>query len=378
MRFLHLADLHLGKQLHRVSLLDDQKIILSSILQIASAQQVDAVLIAGDIYQRSTPPPEAMTLFSDFLAELCDRGLPCYLISGNHDSPERVAYLSQLAARSGVYIADGGQGTLTEFTASDAFGKIIIRLMPFCTPLTVRRQYPEEADSIRSYEDAVRTVLSHHPITDPEARHVLVSHQYLTGAETCDSEELAIGGLDNIPASLFDGYDYAALGHLHGPQSVLREGIQYAGSPLRYSFSEVRQKKSVTVAELREKGSLSVTRIPLAQPHGMQVLEDSFDTLMQHAVCEDFVQITLNDPDPPPDAARRLRSVFPNLLLLTVRRPQTDAPEAILTAEQAKTDFLSMLSGFFSAQNGGTEMTPQQTALAKSLLERMKKEEDAQ
>ena len=371
MRFLHLADLHIGKLLHTHSLLPDQKDILQQIVRIAKEQAPDAVLIAGDIYQRSAPSPEAMTLFSGFLADLVGLGLPVYLISGNHDSAERISYLSELAANSGVYIAGAGASAVTEFTAQDAFGTVHIHLMPYCTPLSIRRKYPDEAAQIRTYEDALRTVMAHHPITAPEDRHVLVCHQYLTGAEVCGSEELAIGGMDNVPVSLFDGYDYVALGHLHGPQRVSRDTVRYAGSPLRYSFAELNQKKSVTVVDLLEKGNVQITTVPLTPLHGMQEITSEFQSLIQQAETDDHVHITLTDECPPPDAARRLRSVYHNLLLLSIANGKQRSDRAALFEDTlpAQGDFMSLLRQFYADQNQGVPMSDDVQEIARKLLE---------
>ncbi len=377
MRILHTADLHIGKILHRKSLLNDQKIILPLILKTAKEQQADALLITGDLYQRADPSPEAMTVLSDFLTEAVRAGLPCYIISGNHDSAERIRYLAQIAEKSGIHIADTAPGTVQTFTVTDEFGPLHLHLMPYCTPVSVRQQYPDEADSIRTYEDAVRTVLAHHPVSTAE-RNLLAAHQFLTGAAVSDSEELAVGGLDNISAALFDDFDYVALGHLHGPQSVSRETVRYAGSPLRYSFSEVHQNKSVTLVDIREKGTVSYEVIPLAQPHGMQVLTGGFDTLMQAPHSEDYVQISLTDECPPPDASRALRTVFPNLLQLTVKNSKSDA-EGDETQRYLpdQTDFMEILSGFFASQYQGASLTDTQTEIVRQILEKMDKEGDA-
>lgn len=377
MRFLHLADLHIGKVLHQHSLLPDQIVMLGRILTIADEQQVDAVLIAGDIYQRNTPSPAAMTAFSDFLAALTARQLPCYLIAGNHDSPERVAYLSALAARSGIYIAGAEPGTVYDYPLTDAYGDLTVHLLPYCTPLLVRQKYPEEAEQIRTYEDALRTVLQKHPVSGG-GRHVMVCHQFLTGAVTCDSEELAIGGLDNISASLFDGYDYVALGHLHGPQQVSRDTIRYAGSPLKYSFSEVHQHKSATVVELREKGDISVTAVPLQPVHDMQELTGSLERLLQHERTEDYVHILLTDEEPPADAGRQLRTVFPNLLQLTVQNSKmradcsVDADSKPGTPDRA--GFLTLFSEFYAFQNAGAVPNDRQQAIVSGLLEQIDRE----
>ena len=371
MRFLHLADLHIGKVLHQHSLLPDQIDILQQILAVADEQKADAVLIAGDIYQRNTPQPAAMTVFSDFLAALSERHLPCFLISGNHDSPERVAYLSALAERSGIYIAGAEAGVICDYPMQDEFGDLTVHLLSYCTPLSVRQKYPEEAENIRSYEDALRTVLQKHPVSGT-GRHIMVCHQFLTGAVTCDSEELAIGGLDNISAELFDDYDYVALGHLHGPQRVMRDTVRYAGSPLKYSFSELHHHKSVTIADIREKGNVQIETYPLTPLHGMQELTGDLRTLLQHDKTEDYVHILLTDEEPPADANRQLRTVFPNLLQLTVQNSKMRADRSVdadSTPEQS--DFLTLFSEFYAFQNAGAVPNDRQQAIVSGLLEQI-------
>ena len=377
MRFLHLADLHIGKALHKQSLLADQRYILQQILEIARTHQIDAVLIAGDVYQRNAPSSDAMTLFSDFLSALAEMHLPCYIISGNHDSAERVAYLAEIAAHSGIRIAGACSAEMYSYETADEYGSLTVHLLPFTAPLHVRQKYPDEAEQIRSYDDALRVLLSHYPVPDT-GRHVLVAHQYLTGGAVCDSEELAIGGLDNVSASLFDGYDYVALGHLHGPQQVSRAEVRYAGSPLKYSFSEVHQHKSVTIADIREKGNVIIETVPLTPLHEMQELTGSLRELMQHEPTGDYVHAVLTDVNPPSDAVRMLRTVFPNLLQMTVQNTRIRADE--IPDEQAlpqRTDFAGLLSDFYAAQNCGAAPTDRQMQIVRDLLAQLDREAGA-
>ena len=379
MKLLHLADIHIGKILHKHSMLEDQAIILEQILKIAESERPDAVLITGDLYQRSNPSPEAMSLCSSFLTSLSELGLPCYLISGNHDSAERLQYFSAFSERCGIHIAGGKPGEITEYRQDDEYGTVHFHLLPYLTPLRLRQGGIENLPEICSYEDAVRTALDAHPPLPESDRHVLVCHQFLTGAACCDSEELSVGGMDNIPVSLFDRYDYAALGHLHGPQYVGRETVRYAGSPLKYSFSEINQKKSVTVVELKEKGNVQIRLIPLQAPHEMRMIKGELDELMQLPVSEDYVQVQLTDILPPPDAVRQLRSVFPNLLLLTVEngKQQDDRfVETVTLPEQS--DFMSLLQEFYASQNGGNSMTDAQNKLILQLTQKLDQEVNAE
>ncbi len=378
MRFLHLADLHLGKILHKQNLLEDQAYILQEILRIADERQIDAVLIAGDVYQRNVPSAEAMTLFSNFITEFTRRKRPCYIISGNHDSAERIAYLSPLAELSQVYISGADTANIYQFSCKDEYGDIVLHLMPFTTPMQMRAAAPESADEIQNYNDAVRILMQKFPI-DKSKRNIMLAHQFLTGAQVCDSEELAIGGLDNVSTALFDDYDYVALGHLHGPQQVTRPQIRYAGSPLAYSFSEVHQHKSVTIVDLREKGNVTIEAVPLNPLRKMQVLSGSFAELMQMPRCEDYVQLTVTDSVPPVNAARALRTVFPNCLQ-TLFSQNADAPESFHTNQTMPqtSDFLTMLQEFYAAQHDGAALSDTQTQIVRTLLDELNQKEGAQ
>lgn len=378
MRFLHLADLHLGKVLHKQNLLTDQRYILDQILQIADEQHVDAVLIAGDVYQRNTPSAEAMSVFSSFVTSLAERHLPCMIISGNHDSAERVAYLAPLAALSGVYISGADTAKIYQYTLQDAYGEIIIHMMPFTTPLQVRAAYPEQADEIQNYHDAIRVLMQHHPV-DNEKRNIMIAHQFLTGAQVCDSEELAIGGLDNISAALFEDYDYTALGHLHGPQQVTRPEIRYAGSPLKYSFSEVHQHKSVTIVDIKEKGNISIEAVPLKPLREMQVISGSYAELMEMPHCEDYVQLTVTDANPPVNAARSLHTVFPHCLQ-TLFGNADGGGEMFGDTEHIpeKSDFLSLLNDFYTAQHEGAALSEPQKMIVQKVLELLDQKEGAE
>ena len=269
MRFLHTADLHLGKQMNDLSLLEDQKAVLEQVIRIAGDEKVDAVLIAGDVYQRTSPQAEAMALFDSFVSRLAADGRKVFVISGNHDSALRISYFSSLVRDSGVYVTEAFTGEVQHVTLRDRDGDVTVWMLPFLRPAQVRRALPEE--KITSYQDAVAAVLRHADI-DHAKRNVLMCHQFIVGCETCDSEELSIGTLDHIDGTVFDGFDYVALGHIHGPQRVLRDTMRYAGSPLKYSFSEASHKKSVTIVDLYEKGDTKVRTVPLYPLHDVRLM----------------------------------------------------------------------------------------------------------
>ena len=234
MKLIHLSDLHLGKRVGEVSMLEDQAYILDRVLDIVDGAGPDALLIAGDVYDKSVPSAEAVTLFDDFLCRLARRKLPVLVISGNHDSPERLAFGARLMEGAGVHLSPVYDGNITPITLTDEHGPVDFWLLPFLKPAHVQRFYPEE--TIDSCTDAVETAIAHMDI-DPGRRNVLLCHQFVTGAATCESEELSVGGTDNVDAAAFNGFDYVALGHLHGPQNVGSGRIRYCGTPLKYSFS---------------------------------------------------------------------------------------------------------------------------------------------
>ena len=277
MKLIHLSDLHLGKRVNECSMLEDQQYILGEILRIIDSEAPDAVLIAGDVYDKSVPSAEAVTLLDDFLVQLASRRVQTCLISGNHDSAERLSFGGRLMDAVGIHIAPVYDGSLAPLTLSDEHGPVDIYLLPFLKPVQVRRFFPDE--DIESYTDAMAAVLRAANV-DTARRNVLVAHQFVTGAVPCESEELSVGGTDNVAVCVFDDFDYVALGHIHGPQKVGRETVRYCGTPLKYSFSEVSHKKSVTVVEIGEKGSVGIRTVPLVPRRDMSELRGTYNTLM--------------------------------------------------------------------------------------------------
>ena len=349
MKFLHIADLHLGKRLNGVSFLEDQIFLLNQISALAEAEHADAVVIAGDVYQKASPQSEAMAAFDAFVTRLAAAGIRVLVISGNHDSAQRISYFSALVRNAGVYVSEEFTGTVQTVALSDAFGEVRFGLLPFLKPIQARRFYPDE--KIETYEDAVRAVLRHSPV-DPAARNVLVCHQFVTGAETCDSEETAVGGLDCVDASAFDDYDYVALGHIHGPQRLKRDTLRYAGSLMKYSFSEVNHRKSVTVVEMLEKGDVRLHTVPLTALHDMRTVEGMLSDVMAMSYSEDYVWVTIHDELPPPDARVTISTVFPNMLKFSVVNSKTKMDIDVLAREQMESKSVpELFSDFYRLQN---------------------------
>ena len=358
MRLLHCSDLHLGKRVHECSMTEEQRHILKQIASIAVAQQVDGIIIAGDLYDKLVPSIEAVGLLDEFLTSLWEQHLPVYLISGNHDSPERLSFGTQLLEQNDVYLAGVFTGKAQHLSLQDAYGALELYLLPFIKPAVVRSFYPEE--SIETYEDAVRVALSHSHI-DPQKRNVLVAHQFVTNngrePERSDSETLSVGALDQVDVSLFDGFDYVALGHIHGPQKIGRETVRYCGSPLKYSFSEWRHKKSVTIVELKEKGIVSLEQIPLQPIHDLREIRGTLSSLLQPEVVaqgdpQDYLRVILTDEIPPYDPLGQLRQVYPNLLRLDFERNEVAAMESITAAQDVEEKtIMELFSDFYEMAN---------------------------
>ena len=372
MKLFHLSDLHLGKRLCEQSLLEDQREILRRILAILDDERPDAVLIAGDVYDKPVPPAEAVQLFDEFLAQLAGRQTPVFVISGNHDSPERIAFGGRLMRASRVYMAPVYDGRVEPVTLTDEYGPVDVYLLPFVKPAGVRRFFPER--EIAGYTDAIRAAVEA-MAPDPARRSVLVTHQFVTGAARCDSEELSVGGSDNVDAAVFDPFDYVALGHLHGPQAAGRPALRYCGSPLKYSFSEAGQTKSVTVVELAEKGQVAVRTRPLTPLRELVELRGRYEELTLRrfyegtSYPEDYLHITLTDEEDIPDAVGKLRVIYRNLLRLDYDNARTRAGlwDAQLPKTEQKTP-LELFAELYEKQNG-QPMSEEQTDLMRELIE---------
>ena len=355
MKFLHLADLHLGKRVNGFSMLEDQAHILRQILASLDDEQPDGVLIAGDVYDKSVPSVEAVELLDGFLTELRARGVQVLLISGNHDSPERLAFGGRVMDSCGIHISPVYDGALAPVTLQDAFGPVHVWLLPFVKPAHVRRWFPD-AD-ISSYTDAVTEAVAHMDI-DTAARNVLVTHQFVTGGTRSGSEELSVGGTDNVDSGVFAPFDYVALGHLHGAQHIGRETIRYAGSPLKYSFSEARQHKSVTVVTLGEKGDVQVRTAALTPLRELREIRGSYDELTARSFYEhttyrsDYLHLILTDEQDVFDAMSRLRTIYPYLMTLDYDNARTRAAGGMsVPAETERCTPLELFEALYTRQN---------------------------
>lgn len=359
---MHLADLHLGKRVNGFSMMEDQEYILNRILEIMEEEQPDGLLIAGDVYDKTIPPAEAVRLMDDFLTAVATKHVPVFLISGNHDSAERVAFGHQLMQGSGIWISPVYDGTIRHHTLEDRWGEVSIYLIPFLRPSVVRSFFPDV--EIEDYTDALRTIIEDLQV-DTSRRNVVLAHQFVTAAgalpETCDSEQLSVGGLDRVDGSVFSPFDYTALGHLHGPQRVGSETIRYAGSPLKYSFSELHQKKSVTVAELREKGEAEIRQIPLQPRREMIELRGTFEEILAEARKKgepqtDYYHMILTDETDVVDALSRLREYYPNIMLLDYDNRRTRSQKEVEQLDRVEERTPGELFAALYEQQNGQEM----------------------
>ena len=352
MKFLHLSDLHLGKRVNGFSMLEDQAYILQEILDIADREAPDGVWIAGDIYDKPVPPAEAVQLFDRFLCRLAERGLTVIAVSGNHDSPERLSFGARLMELSGIHIAPVFGGRVEPVVCTDAWGEVWMYPLPFVKPAVVRHCCPEA--QVETYTDALRTVIRQMRV-DPTRRNVLIAHQFVAGAVRSESEEISVGGLDQVDVSVFEGFDYVALGHIHGPQSF--GSVRYCGTPLKYSFSEAGHHKSVTVVELAGKGSVTVRTVPLTPLRDLREIRGSYLEVTAKSFYEgtptgDYLHVTLTDEEDVPYAANKLRGIYPNLMRLDYDNARTRSGGSLqeLTMPEERTP-LELFAAFFRRQN---------------------------
>jgi exonuclease SbcD len=378
MKLIHISDLHIGKRVNEFPMLEDQKYILRQILAIADAQQADGIMIAGDIYDKPVPSAEAVQVFDWFLTELADRKKQVYAVSGNHDSAERIAFGAQLMCGRGVFVSPVYRGDTAKFTMTDSYGELCLYLLPFVKPAVVRHALQEMSDREEtpmpeSYHEAVKLAVARMNV-DTTKRNILIAHQFVTGAGRCDSEEVSVGGLDNVDADVFDNFDYVALGHIHSPQSLKRETVRYCGTPLKYSFSEAAQEKSVTVVEFREKGNIALSTVPLVPLHDLRkirgtYLEVTAKSFYQDTDTQDYVQITLTDEEDIPDGLQKLRVIYPNLMRLEYDNSRTRHSRVVERAEEIeqKTE-LELFAEFYEMQNN-QPMSEEQSAFVTRLIE---------
>lgn len=376
MKLLHLSDLHLGIRINGFSMLEDQSYILDQILEIAKEEKPQAVLLCGDLYDKAVPPAEAVQLLDFFLVALSEMGVRVFAISGNHDSAERLSFGSRLMAGSGVYMAPVYHSGIQPLILEDEFGPVYFWMIPFVKPAQVRRFFPEEA--IESYTDALCRVIGSLDL-DQTQRNVLLAHQFVTDGERTDSEETSVGGLDNVDSTAFDSFDYVALGHLHRPQHIGRETLRYCGTPLKYSFSEKNDRKSVTVVELGDKGHFTLRTRPLRPLRDMRELRGTYEELTFrdnyiNTATQDYIKVILTDEEEIPSAMGRLRNIYPNIMNLQYDNTRTRhvAWEEAWDVMEEKSE-LDWFRELYRLQNG-RDMSEAQQSFCQELIEKIREE----
>lgn len=374
MKLIHLSDLHIGKRVNGFSMTEDQRYILREIIRIIADEKPDCIAIAGDVYDKPVPSAEAVEAFDDFLVRLAALDIPVFIISGNHDSPERLSFGNRLMDSAGIYLSPVYNGDVEPVSIEDEHGPVDVFMLPFIKPVHVRKAFSDEAESIVSYTDAVRTAVDHMPV-DKERRSILITHQFVTGAQRCESEELSVGGSDNVDASVFDDFDYVALGHIHGPQDMVDGRIRYCGSPLKYSFSEAGHHKSVTVAEIGSAGNVDIHEIPLTPLRDMTELKGTYDELTAKSFYKDtgwknnYIHITLTDEEDVPEAVARLRVIYPYLMKLDYDNRRTRSGVTITdTSCSEKRSPLDIFADFYELQND-MPMSDEQSDFVTRLIE---------
>lgn len=373
MKIMHLSDLHIGKKVNEYSMLQDQIYILKEILQIIDDEKVETVIIAGDVYDRSLPPNEALGLFDEFLYQLSGRNVNVFVISGNHDSPERISYCGRMMTENKIFLSPVYDGNVKPITLNDDYGEVNFYLLPFVRPADIRRYFPDE--NIENYTDAVKVAIDNMNV-DFSERNILVTHQFVTGAELSESEDIIVGGTDNVSGEVFDGFDYVALGHIHREQTVGKDNIRYCGTPLKYSFSEAKHIKSVTILDFNDKGNIEYSKIPLTPFRDMREIRGTYYELTlkssyESTNTEDYLHITLTDEEDIPDAIGKLRSIYPNIMKLDYDNLRTRGSGTVDAIEniESKSPF-ELFAELFKQQNN-QDMSEEQEEIMRNLIDKI-------
>lgn len=373
MKIMHLSDLHIGKKVNEYSMLQDQIYILKEILQIIDDEKVETVIIAGDVYDRSLPPNEALELFDEFLYQLSSRNVNVFVISGNHDSPERISYGGRMMTENKIFLSPVYDGNVKPITLNDDYGEVNFYLLPFVRPADIRRYFPDE--NIENYTDAVKVAIDNMNV-DFSERNILVTHQFVTGAELSESEDIIVGGTDNVSGEVFDGFDYVALGHIHREQTVGKDNIRYCGTPLKYSFSEAKNIKSVTILDFNDKGNIEYSKIPLTPFRDMREIRGTYYELTlksnyESTNTEDYLHITLTDEEDIPDAIGKLRSIYPNIMKLDYDNLRTRGSGTVDAIEniESKSPF-ELFADLFKQQNN-QDMSEEQEEIMRNLIDKI-------
>lgn len=382
MKLMHLADLHLGKNILEQSMIEDQRYILEQIISLVVKEQVEAVLICGDVYDKAIPNVEAVRLFSEFLTKLHNLEIKVLVISGNHDSRDRLSFGNELFVDNDIFIEGTFTGQVKNVTLRDEYGELVIYMVPFVKPSDVRFYYPDY--EISSYHEAVKGIIDNINV-DLSKRNILMVHQFVTATgveiERCDSENISLGGIDNVDVSLFEAFDYVAMGHVHRGQKLIRETIRYAGSPLKYSFSEINHKKSVPIVEFRTKGEVEVKLVDLVPKRDMRIIKGKLDNLLDNEVIklgnsDDYISAVITDEDYIMNAIGKLRKVYKNLLRLEYQNTRTLSSAEVSCSsveESLKKSELELFEEFYFKQNN-LKLDSERLGIVKDIIAKVKDE----
>lgn len=373
MKIMHLSDLHIGKKVNEYSMLQDQIYILKEILRIIDNEKVETVIIAGDVYDRSLPPNEALELFDEFLYQLSSRNVNVFVISGNHDSPERISYGGRMMTENKIFLSPVYDGNVKPISLNDDYGEVNFYMLPFIRPADIRRYFPDE--NIENYTDAVKVAIDNMNV-DFSERNILITHQFVTGAELSESEDIIVGGTDNVSGEVFDGFDYVALGHIHREQTVGKDNIRYCGTPLKYSFSEAKHIKSITILDFKDKENIEYSKIPLTPLRDMREIRGTYDELTlksnyESTNVDDYLHITLTDEEDIPDAIGKLRSIYPNIMKLDYDNLRTRGSGIVDAIEniESKSPF-ELFADLFKQQNN-QDMSEEQEEIMRNLIDKI-------
>lgn len=376
MKLIHMGDLHIGKRVHEVNMLKEQEFALKQVLGLIEEERPDAVLLSGDIYDKPVPSAEAVELMDEFLTRLSEQGQKVFMISGNHDSAERLSFGGRILRKRNLFISEVFQGSINRYTLEDEFGEVVFYLLPFIKPANVRVYEPEA--EIETYEAAVRSVIEKAGV-DSRKRNILLAHQFVTASgmetERSDSETVSVGGQEQIDVSVFDPFDYVALGHLHAPQKVFRDSVRYSGSLLKYSFSEAEQKKGITIVTIKEKGNIKIEKKPLAVLHDMRRIKGPLKELLDPSVyngtaLEDYLQVTLTDKAPVLDAIGQLRAVYKNVLSVEFEQKREKSEKNLSMEEIERKSSCALFEEFYRDRNG-LELSERQKKEVRDLFEEL-------
>lgn len=384
MKFFHLSDLHIGKQLHRYNLKEDQQVILKEVITYAKELRPDAIVIAGDIYDKSVPSAEAVNVFDEFLTDLSEitPEIPILIISGNHDSPDRLKYASEILKRHHIYLAgnvpERPEEHIEKVTLHDAYGEVDFYLLPFMKPAYVKNIFVDGTPE--TYSDAVKEIIKREKIDYKDKRNVLVSHQFYVGEkaespETCDSEVFSVGGIDNVDIGSVKEFDYVALGHIHGAQCIGKPEIRYCGTLLKYSVSESTQNKSLTVVTLKAKGEKpEIENYPLHPLRDVRKKKGTLDEIIKEAQeteKDDYISITLTDEIDPYKPKEQLERIFSHILEIRVDNQRTRTKLKEMDEELVMKDPFTSFAEFYKEMQG-REMNGEEETIMKEIFDKAK------